>query len=95
MVGYYSREMPTLRKIRSLALIFAFGLGCAAIMFLTFYLSGKAGDCKPQEIDGQCGMSTFVGFLFGAIAGAVIGVWGIVVGALRLKRKQWPFQGDI
>ena len=87
--------MAILRRIRSVALILAFGLVCGAIMFIPFYLSGKAGDCKPHDIDGQCGLSTFVGFLYGAIAGAASGIWGIVVAALRLKRKQWPFQGHV
>lgn len=33
---------------------------------------GKAGDCSPGQIDGQCGLSTFVGLLYGAIGGIVV-----------------------
>lgn len=36
------------------------------------YENGKAGDCKPHEVDGQCGMSTFVGAIVGIGAGSVI-----------------------
>ena len=33
---------------------------------------GKAVDCKPGEIDGQCGLSTFLGLLYGAGGGMAI-----------------------
>ena len=33
------------------------------------YASGKAGDCKPQQVDAQCGLSTFVGLLYGVGTG--------------------------
>ena len=38
------------------------------------YLIGKAGDCAPREIDGQCGMSTFFAFAYGVIAAVVIAI---------------------
>lgn len=38
------------------------------------YLVGKAGDCKPGEVDGQCGMSTFVSFAYGVLGAIVIAV---------------------
>ena len=37
-----------------------------------FYVAGTAGDCKPGEIDGQCGMSSFFGIVDGVVAGLVI-----------------------
>jgi hypothetical protein len=37
-----------------------------------FYVGGKLGDCGPKDIDGQCGMSSFVGLTFGILAGATI-----------------------
>jgi hypothetical protein len=46
---------------------------CAASMLISFvlpvigYQIGKAGDCKPGQIDGQCGLSTFVWFAYGVI----------------------------
>jgi hypothetical protein len=39
---------------------------------LALHLLSKAGDCKPHEVDGQCGMSTFIGTIFGYMSAAVI-----------------------
>ena len=39
---------------------------------------GKSADCKPGQIDGQCGLSTFLGLLYGASAGLAI-LFGITV----------------
>jgi hypothetical protein len=36
------------------------------------YFVGKAGDCRPGEIDGQCGLATFVWILYGLASGLVI-----------------------
>ena len=36
------------------------------------YLTGKAGDCQPGQIDGQCGLSTFVGIVYGVFGSLVI-----------------------
>jgi hypothetical protein len=36
------------------------------------YAWGKTLDCKPGQIDGQCGLGTFVGLLYGAGAGLAI-----------------------
>ena len=33
---------------------------------------GKAGDCSPGQMDGQCGLSTFVGLVYGAVGGLAI-----------------------
>jgi hypothetical protein len=33
------------------------------------YAWGKAVDCKPGQIDGQCGLSTFLGLLYGVGTG--------------------------
>jgi len=48
------------------SLLVAFGLPVAG------YLLGRATDCSRHEIDGQCGMSTWAGTLFGALAGAIV-----------------------
>jgi hypothetical protein len=58
----------------------------AAVIFFCCYSSGRAGDCKPHEIDGQCGLSTFAGLLFGLGGAAVIvfvSVIAILVAAYR------------
>jgi hypothetical protein len=39
---------------------------------VAFYDFGRAGDCKPGQIDGQCGLSTFLGLLYGVGAGLAI-----------------------
>jgi hypothetical protein len=33
---------------------------------------GKSVDCKAGEVDGQCGLGTFLGLLYGAGAGLAI-----------------------
>jgi hypothetical protein len=33
------------------------------------YINGVNGDCKPHEIDGQCGMSSFAGLIEGVLVG--------------------------
>ncbi len=33
---------------------------------------GKSVDCKPGQVDGQCGLSNFLGLLYGAGAGLAI-----------------------
>ena len=56
------------------------------------YLAGKAGDCRPEEIDGQCGMSTFFGLVGGVGAGLVIfvgmGAYFVVVAIKRRRAKR-------
>jgi hypothetical protein len=42
-----------------------------AVAFLS-YQSGKASDCKPGQVDGQCGLSTFLGLVYGVGAGLAI-----------------------
>jgi hypothetical protein len=51
------------------------------------YLGGKAGDCKPRQIDGQCGMSTFFGLIYGIAAGVVIFV-GMGIYFLRVAYER-------
>jgi hypothetical protein len=59
------------------------------LVALTYYVLGVKGDCKPHEIDGQCGLSTFVGLLYGVFAGAVIFVSiSLCLLILALKRRR-------
>jgi hypothetical protein len=44
----------------------------SAIIAVGGYAWGKAGDCTPQQVDGQCGLSTFVGLVCGVGTGLVI-----------------------
>ena len=43
------------------------------------YLWGKADDCLPHEIDGQCGMSTVAGLFAGCLVGAAALVLGYMI----------------
>jgi hypothetical protein len=48
----------------------------AVFLVSTFFaiggrVSGVVGDCSPHEIDGQCGMSTFVGTFCGLAMGSI------------------------
>ena len=54
------------------------------------YLVGKAGDCTPREIDGQCGMSTFFAFAYGVIAAVVIAICCTVYLVIVLVRQREP-----
>jgi len=53
------------------ATVLSFGIVAASIAW------GKAGDCHPGEVDGQCGLSTFLGLVYG-----IAGVLMILMGAL-------------
>jgi hypothetical protein len=61
-----------------LLIIFA----ASALTVVAGCLSGKAGDCGPHDVDGQCGLSTFAGLLTGLAGGAVVllvgSVWTVV-----------------
>jgi len=53
------------------------------------YLAGKAGDCRPGEIDGQCGMGKYLGLAGGVGAGIVIFVgMGFHFLVVALKRRR-------
>jgi hypothetical protein len=45
--------------------------GLAGVFGVGMSLWGRLGDCRPHDIDGQCGMSTIFGATFG-IVGAVL-----------------------
>ena len=66
-------------------------IGTSLAVGYACYRSGVNGDCKPNEIDGQCGMSTFVGFYGGIIYGFVVflelGAY-FVRAALRERRSK-------
>jgi Flp pilus assembly pilin Flp len=73
------------------------GKGFLLTMVLIFFLAGlsfwvgrawgAAGDCLPQQIDGQCGMSTAYGELLGVIGGALLAVGGTIGASLYWRRK--------
>jgi hypothetical protein len=59
-------------KRRVLLRIWLTGLSVSLLMPVAGYSLGRAGDCKPGQIDGQCGMSTFFMLIFGIFTGLLI-----------------------
>ena len=54
------------------------------------YYIGRSADCQPGQIDGQCGLSTFLWTLYGFAAGIVIflGVTVyVIIAAYKLHRR--------
>ena len=63
----------TLRyRKRDLFVAWVIAMLVSALVAYWFYVGGKAADCKPGQIDGQCGLSSFLGLLYGEGAGLVI-----------------------
>jgi hypothetical protein len=69
----------------SVGLQFGLALSVAVVFLIAAWFSGKAGDCKPQEVDGQCGLSTFAGLLFGVIGAVVI----VLVSSIAIGIAAW------
>jgi hypothetical protein len=74
-----------LRKGFLLTLLLTFAL--AALSFWTGRAWGAAGDCQPQQIDGQCGMSTAYGEVIGLVGGVLIATVGCVGAGLYWRGK--------
>jgi hypothetical protein len=53
-------------------------IATAGVIFFALRAWGIAGDCRPNQVDGQCGMSSAFGELFGMVAAAVILVAGFI-----------------
>ncbi len=53
------------------------------------YAIGRASDCRPGQIDGQCGLATFIWLLYGIAAGTLIfvGVTVYVIIAAFKRRR--------
>ena len=79
------------RKLATWKSVLISALVTVAASFTIFVLSaksGEAGDCKPNERDGQCGLSTFVGFVDGVIGAGVILLGGGIYIVVTLIRKR-------
>jgi hypothetical protein len=55
-----------------LTVVWFLSLIVSVAVALLSYQSGKASDCKPGQVDGQCGLSTFLGLVYGVGAGLAI-----------------------
>jgi hypothetical protein len=63
-------------------------LAISIASFFPFFLEGVAADCRPNQIDGQCGLSTFLGVLYGggtSILLLIVG--GIVLTLVHFRKK--------
>ena len=58
------------------------------------YYIGRSADCRPGEIDGQCGLSTFYWTLYGIAAGIVIflcmTVYVLITAYKRRRAREYP-----
>ena len=36
------------------------------------YVGGRLADCSPHQMDGQCGLSSFLGLMAGLLGGVVV-----------------------
>ena len=59
----------------------------AVLTGLCFIWWGRAGDCQPDSHDGQCGLSTFVGFVYGVFAAGLIVLGGFTVTLIQWYRS--------
>jgi hypothetical protein len=50
------------------------------------YQYGKAIDCRPDQIDGQCGLGTAVGIIYGVFGTVLIMICTISYSIYRRKR---------
>ena len=70
---------------------FAILLAISIASFFPSYLEGMGGDCTPNQIDGQCGLSTFLGQSYGLAASvAVLMVGRTVLAIVHNRMKKEP-----
>lgn len=60
----------------------------AGLFYLGLAYLARSGDCAPHEVDGQCGIATFVGRLYGAVGAAVLVVGGHVLIAQHANARR-------
>jgi hypothetical protein len=63
-------------------------MGAVAVaIFLGVRQLGIEGDCAPNQIDGQCGMSTALGSFFGLVGAAVVMIPGTISTVISWRRR--------
>jgi hypothetical protein len=72
-------RVKTQIKIWTISILIAF------LLLVSGYQYGKAGDCRPGEIDGQCGLSTACGIIYGTL-GSLLVILSAAVYSLYLNR---------
>jgi hypothetical protein len=72
----------------NLFIVWLIAAAVAVVIANRFYAAGKASDCKPGQIDGQCGLSTFLGAIYGGAAGlAILGTTTVCVAVIAYRRR--------
>jgi len=76
--------------------VWLISLAISCLMPVAGDLLGKAGDCKPGQVDGQCGMSTFIMLEYGIAIGLLI-MFAVsayvIIATLRHRRQHSPPDG--
>jgi hypothetical protein len=75
------------KKTLPLCIFFPILIGISIGTFFLFYLWGISQDCKPGQIDGQCGLGTGIGMLIEAFAAVTIFFVGSVLSIRRNRNK--------
>jgi hypothetical protein len=60
----------------------------SVMIVVTCYGLGRISDCSPHQIDGQCGLSTFMGIMSGAALGLGTFVAASIVIAIKWLRRR-------
>jgi hypothetical protein len=85
----------TLVNRKSLLICVLVLLAISVASFFSYYLEGVTGDCRPDEIDGQCGMSSFYGAVYGAATSAVVlSIGGILLAIAHNRMKKIAEERD-
>jgi hypothetical protein len=70
-------------------------LAISVASFFPYYLEGIRGDCRPDEIDGQCGMSSFYGAIDGiATSAVVLAIGGTLLAIAHNRMKKIAEEED-
>jgi hypothetical protein len=80
------RKLPTWKSVLISALV---TLTASITIFALSVKNGQAGDCKQNQSDGQCGLSSFVGFFDGVIGAGVVLLGGGTYIVVVLVRKRF------
>ena len=80
-----NRKLATWKSVLISALV---TVAASLAIFVLSVKSGEAGDCKPNQSDGQCGLSSFVGFFDGVIGAGVVLLGGGIYIVVILVRKR-------
>lgn len=82
---------------RTLLRVWLITLAISCLMPVAGDLLGKAGDCKPDQVDGQCGMSTFIMLQYGVVIGLLIMITVtvyVILATLRYRKQHSPPDSD-